>query len=112
MVTFTNFEEKANEVIATCERYGFMEKKVMPYGFCQTVREFTRNWKDFRQFTETSKAIMCDELRGFLPILEAWVKLEDEPKVMVYLTNKGITKVYPKSIALELMDDELGVIVG
>ena len=102
----------ANEAIATCEKYGFMDKTVMPYGFRQTVREFTRNWKDFRRFTEMSKSVMCNELRGFLPILEAWVKTENEPKVMVYLHSKGITKVYPQSIAIEIIDDGMGVIVG
>lgn len=110
-MTHEEFKIKAKEVIDTCNKYGFMKNMIMPYGFKMTVEELTRNWKDYDRFTSSSKAIMRDELKGFLPILEHWVKLENEPKVKTRtLVGKlaGQIKECPKSMADELV--EIGLV--
>lgn len=106
-MTDDEFKTKAKEVIDTCEKYGFMENKIMPYGFGITVEEFTRNWKDYDNATRTSRLIMHDELTGFLPILEKWVKVENEPmiKVKCLLGDlAGQIKEYHESTAKELIE--------
>ena len=106
-MTHEEFKAKAQEVINTCNKYGFMKNMIMPYSFKMTVEELTRNWKDYDLCTSSSKAIMRDELKGFLPILEHWVKLENEPKVKTRtLIGKlaGQIKECPKSMADELVE--------
>ena len=106
-MTHEEFKTKATEVIDTCNKYGFMTNTIMPYGFKMTVEELTKNWKDYDHYTSSSKAIMRDELKGFLPILEHWVKLENEPKVKVrYLLGKlaGQIKEHPESTANDFIE--------
>lgn len=106
-MTHEEFKIKAKEVVDTCNKYGFMANTIMPYGFKMTVEEFTRNWADYDRCTDSSKAIMRSELRGFLPILENWVKLENEPKVKVrYLLGSLVGKIkeHPESIANEFVE--------
>ena len=106
-MTREEFKAKAAETIETCEKYGFMENEIMPYSFAMTVRELVKHWKDYDRCTRSSKHIMEAELTGFLPILEHWVKLENEPKVKVQCPNGKIKEV-PKSVADDLI--ELGAI--
>lgn len=109
-MTHEEFKVKAQEVIDTCNKYGFMKNTIMPYGFKMTVEELTRNWKDYDKYTPDSKSIMRDELKGFLPILEHWVKLENEPKVKVIILRGalgGQIREYPESTAKELREMEL-----
>lgn len=106
-MTHEEFKIKAKEVIDTCNKYGFMTNTIMPYGFKMTVEELTKNWVDYDQYTYDSKAIMKDELKGFLPILEHWVKLENEPKVKVkYLLGNlaGQIKEHPESTAKDFIE--------
>ena len=106
-MTHEEFKIKAREVVDTCNKYGFMNNTIMPYSFKITVEEFTRNWKDYDRFTNSSKAIMRDELEGFLPILEHWVKIENEPmiKIRCLLGNlAGQIKEYHESTANELIE--------
>ena len=106
-MTDDGFKTKAKEVIDTCEKYGFMENKIMPYGFGVTVAEFTKNWKDYDNATRTSRLIMRDELTGFLPILKEWIKAEAEPMVKVKcLVGEfaGQIKEYHESEAKMLME--------
>ena len=105
-----NFKEKAKEVIANCEKYGFMDRKIAPYGFGITVREFVRNWRDYDNFTDGSKEVMQSELIGFLPILEHWIEVADEPQITVQIItgkkNGQIVK-YPMSFADMLIADNM-----
>lgn len=106
-MTHEEFKAKAQEVIDICNKYGFMKNMIMPYSFKMTVEELTKNWKDYDKYTSSSKAIMRDELKGFLPILDHWVKVENEPKVKAEcLVGKlaGQIKEYPKSVAEELAE--------
>ena len=109
-ITHEEFKTKAKEVIDTCNKYGFMDKTIMPYSFKMTVGELVRNWKDYDHCTWSSKELMQDELIGFLPILENWVNLENEPKVTVRLKN-GVVKTVAKSVAEDLVDFGIATIV-
>ena len=109
-MTHEEFKAKAKEVIDTCNKYGFMDKIIMPYSFKMTVEELTRNWKDYDYCTYSSKEIMQDELKGFLPLLEYWVNLENEPKVTVRLKNDTV-KTLPKSVAEDMVDFGIAVII-
>lgn len=105
-MTHEEFKVKAQEVIDTCNKYGFMANVVMPYSFKITVEELTRNWADYDRCTNSSKAIMRDELKGFLPILDQWVKVENEPVVKVRCllgSLAGQIKEYHESTANELI---------
>ena len=102
-MTTEEFKALAAETIETCNKYGFMENTIMPYSFKMTVRELVKNWKDYDRCTRSSQQIMVDELKGFLPILQHWVKLADEPKVKVKMPNGKIKEV-PKSVADDLID--------
>ncbi len=106
-MTREEFKALAAKTIETCEKYGFMENTIMPYSFKMTVGELVRNWKDYDHCTRSSKHIMEAELNGFLPILEHWVKLENEPKVKIMYPN-GKIKGVPKSVADDLI--ELGCV--
>ena len=106
-MTREEFKAKAAEVIETCNKYGFMERTVMPYSFVMTVGELVKNWKDYDRCTRSSKSIMESELKGFLPILEHWVKLANEPKVKIQYPNGKIKEV-PRSVADDLI--ELGAV--
>lgn len=106
-MTRAEFKEKAQKAIETCKQYGFMENKVMPYGFGMTVAEFTRNWPDYDRCTADSQNIMKSELIGFLPILEHWVAYEKEPMVPVKLIQgdlAGQIKEYHESMASILIE--------
>lgn len=109
-MTRDEFKTKAQEVIDTCNKYGFMKNKIMPYGFIMTVEELVKNWKDYDRCTWSSKEIMQDELKGFLPILDHWVKIENEPKVKIRILvgkQAGQIKECPKSMADELVEIKL-----
>lgn len=106
-MTREEFKAKAAETIETCEKYGFMENTIMPYSFKMTVGELVGHWKDYDRCTRSSKHLMEAELKGFVPILEHWVKLENEPKVKVQCPNGKIKEV-PRSVADDLI--ELGAV--
>ena len=106
-MTREEFKAKAAETIETCKKYGFMNEIIMPYSFKMTVHELVRNWKDYDRCTRSSKQIMEAELTGFLPILEHWVALANEPKVQIKFPNGNI-KAVPKSVADDLI--ELGAV--
>lgn len=106
-MTHEEFKAKSQEVIDICNKYGFMKNIIMPYGFQITVGEFIKNWADYDRCTNDSQEIMRHELKGFLPILNHWVKVENEPKVKTkILVGKlaGQIKEYPESIAKDLAE--------
>ena len=110
-MTRDEFKTKAKEVIETCNKYGFVKNKIMPYSFVMTVEELIKNWKDYDQCTYSSKEIMQDELLGFLPLLEHWVALENEPKVRIKLTN-GVIKDVPKSVAEDFIEMNIATVIA
>lgn len=105
-MTHEEFKTKAQEVVDTCNKYGFMSRTVHPYSFDMTVEEFVKNWADYDRYTYSSKQIMRQELQRFLPILEHWIEVANEPRVNIRCLigdNKGKIKEYPQSTAKELI---------
>lgn len=102
MKRLINMEERIATAIATCDKYNFWDRTVMPYGFKITVRDFLEPMKDYEHYTYSSKQVMQSELEGFEEILEAWVKVEKEPIIAIRLLEgkmKGQIKQYHKSTA-------------
>ena len=113
-MTGAEFKEKAQAAINTCKQYGFMNKTIMPYGYRMTVEEFTRNWNDYDRCTRSSKQIMEDEMKGFLPILDHWVAYENEPMIKVRIiegTYAGEIKEYHKSTADLFVDSGMAELI-
>lgn len=113
-MTSDEFKAKAAEVINTCNEYQFMQNIIMPYSFKMTVKKLVRNWKDYDHCSRSSQSIMQDELIGFLPILENWIKVENEPMVKIRLLegkHAGEIKEYHKSVAQDFIDIEAAELV-
>ena len=105
-MTHEEFKAKAQEVIDVCKKYGFMNNIIHPYSFNMTVEELTQNWKDYDKYTYSSKSIMRQELKRFIPIVEHWIEVANEPRVNIRCLigdNKGEVREYPKSTAEELI---------
>lgn len=113
-MTSDEFKAKAKEVIDTCNKYGFMKNKIMPYSFVMTVEELVKNWKDYDHCTYSSKELMQDELIGFLPLLEHWVEVENEPMIKIRLLSgqhAGEIREYHKSTANDFIEMGIAVII-
>lgn len=113
-MTSDEFKTKAKEVIDTCNKYGFMKNKIMPYSFVMTVEELVENWKDYDCYTWSSKELMQDELLGFLPILEHWVEVENEPMIKIRLLggkHAGEIREYHKSTADDFIEMNIAELV-
>ena len=103
-MTNQEFRNSRDEVIAKCEKYGFMEREVFPYSFKMTVMELVDKWKEFDSYSYQSRSIFKSELKGFLPILDRWVEFEQEPEVTVkMLVGKYTGKV--KTVKQSIADD-------
>ena len=95
-------EKRIAEIIATCEKYGFMERTVQPYSFVMTVRELVEPWRDYSHYTKESKWLMKKEIEGFEDTLKQWVKVANEPMIRILLIAGGCAgeiREYHKSIA-------------
>ena len=104
--------EKIKEIIATCEKYGFMQDKVCPYGFWETVEHMVSRWKDYDRCTDDSKWLIREEIRGFEPILKHWIEYAEQPKILIKLIDgkyKGETKEYPQSTAELLIEGGMAI---
>lgn len=96
-----DFKNELATARATIEKYDFWDRHVYPYGFKLTVRDLVKNWEDYDKCTEDSKAIIRDELSGFLPILKSWAEYEAEPRIKVRFTqgvNEGKIMDLKKSV--------------
>lgn len=105
-------KQTLKEIEEKCNKYGFWERKIMPYGFGIKVKRIFQNWKDYDLCTTTDKSIIRSEIRGFLPILAKWAEYENQPLVKVKLTageNAGQIKDFHKSTADLIIEHNLGV---
>lgn len=105
---------RIKEIEEKCNKYGFWERKIMPYGFGIKVKRIFRNWKDYDLCTETDKSIIRSEIRGFLPILAHWVEYEEEPMVKILMTKgeyEGAVKEYHKSTADIFIESGMAVAI-
>lgn len=89
-MTDVEFRASVKEVHNTCIKYNFMERKAYPYGFGIKVADLIAQWNDYDSCESTSKSIMRDELKGFLPIMDKWVIKENEPLLSVRLSEGGL----------------------
>lgn len=89
-MTDVEFRAGVKEVHNTCIKYNFMEREAYPYGFGIKVADLIAQWNDYDSCESTSKSIMRDELRGFLPIMDKWVIKENEPLLSVRLSEGGL----------------------
>ena len=114
MATTEEVIKTVKEIKALVTKYHWEDKKFFgPYGEKTTVGEFINNdgFKNFNQYSFSSKGILISELNGFIEYcINPWEKLENEPKIAVKNLRTGIVKEYPKSIAEEIVADELGII--
>lgn len=103
------------DIEETCNKYDFWDRIIYPYGgFGVKVKKIFQNWKSYDSCTYDSQAVIQSEIKGFLPILDAWEEYENEPIIKVKLTigeNAGKVKEYHKSIAEWIVEDGMGVVV-
>lgn len=105
-------KEKIKEIKATCEKYGFMQNKVCPYGFWETVENMISRWADYDRCTESSKGLIRAEIKGFEPILKHWIEYAEQPLISIKLLDgkcKGEVKEYPQSTAELFIESGLAV---
>lgn len=108
-------EDRIKEIELTCEKYGFLDRKVRPYSFDIKVKDLIDGWKGYSKCTRSSQQVIEAEIRGFEDILDAWIKFEEEPMVLVKLIDgklKGEMKEYHKSLAESIIEAGLGEAVA
>lgn len=92
------------EITKICDQYDFWDREVRPYSWKMTVRELveSKGWRDYEQYTKSSKSILRQEINGFADILEHWVAYENEPMVKIHYlagTKVGQTEEVHESLA-------------
>lgn len=102
--TVAEVKDVVAEIRQICERYDFWNREVRPYSWRMTVRELVESngWRDYEHYTSSSKAIIRQEINGFVDILEHWVAYENEPMVKIYYlagTKVGQTEEVHESLA-------------
>ena len=107
---------KVKEIEQICTKYGFMDRKVSPYGFYEKVSELIDHWKVFTKdwdiLSPDSKDIIRAEVEGFEKILNHWVEYENEPMVTVKMIEgkyAGKTMGYHKSLADTFIETGMAV---
>ena len=70
--------DKLNDLIATCEKYGYMDKVINPYGHPIKIKDFVKNWKHYNICTKGSKIVIEAEFKGLEKIINHWIKSKDK----------------------------------
>jgi hypothetical protein len=89
-LTYESSVAEVNRVVAEirqiCERYNFWNREIRPYSWRMTVRELVESegWNKYKAYTLSSKAVIRQEINGFVDILEHWVAYENEPMVKIH----------------------------
>lgn len=98
------FMVRAEEIRETCQKYGFLQRRVRPYAFWMTVEQLVNNhgWLHIEDYTYSSRVQIKRELEGFEEILRAWVEYAEAPKVRVQ--KAGIVEEFPQEIADALVE--------
>ena len=93
--------KKANEVM------DFFDTMVHPYSFAIPVKQMVKSAEDFPYCDKTSKQILRAEINGLVDIINHWIEVYNEPRILVrYLAGKkiGLIKPLAKSVAEELIE--------
>lgn len=88
-------------------KYSWGEKSIHPYGYPIKIEDFLESFDDYSRCTHSSKQISLAELNGFIRIINAWLKLEEEPKVTIRLTHgrhAGDIKEIPESMVEDYIE--------
>ncbi len=107
LATAKEVAEKVQELKGYVSKYGWGEKNIHPYGWAIKIDEFLESFDDYSRCTHSSKQISLAELNGFIEIINAWLKLEEEPKVTIRLTHgrhAGDIKEIPESMVEDYIE--------
>lgn len=104
------------EIRQICERYNFWNREVRPYSWRMTVRELVESngWNTYKDYTSSSKAIIRQEINGFVEILEHWVAYENEPMVKIHYiagSKADMTEEVHKSLAELFIQTQMAELV-
>lgn len=105
---------KVEEIKILVAKYGFLNRTVHPYGYGIGIDKFLAGFKDYGRCTHDSKQIFLAEINGFIPILNHWIEVEEQPKVVVRFLkgNKaGQIKEIPESYVEDYIEIGLAEIV-
>lgn len=109
MATADEVKKTVEEIKMILAKYGWGDKKVMPYGYGIKLDELVKNWEDFERCTIDSQQIIIDEINGTIEhALNHWLELEAEPQITVKLIN-GKTATVAESIARQYKEMGLAV---
>lgn len=107
LATAEEMAAKVEEIRRLVSKYGFINRSVHPYGYAIGIDKFLAGFKDYSRCTHSSKQIMLAEINGFIPILNHWIDVEEQPKVIVrFITgkHKGEIKEIPESYVRDYID--------
>lgn len=104
------------EIRQICERYNFWNREIHPYSWRMTVRELVESegWNNYKAYTLSSKAIIRQEINGFVDILEHWVAYENEPMVKIHYiagSKADMTEEVHKSLAEIFVQTQMAELV-
>lgn len=114
LATADEMAAKVEEIRVIVAKYGFINRTVHPYGYAIGIDKFLAGFADYGRCTHSSKQIFLAEINGFIPILNEWIKTEEQPKVIVrFLTgkHKGELKEIPESYVEDYVDIGLAEVI-
>ena len=99
---------KVDEILKIAGQHGWLDRRVMPYGYGISIRDMMDYPQDFSKYTSTSFHIVKAEINGLIDIMNIWLEQEAEEKATVKMPN-GIVKTIP----ISCVDDyiELGAVL-
>lgn len=103
-----DLQAKAQEVLQVAKEHGWLDKRVMPYGYGIRIEEFMTYPADMKCYTTTSRQIIKAEINGLIDIMNVWLERAAEKHVTVLLPKGGEVKV-PMSCLEDYL--ELGAVV-
>lgn len=71
-----NILDIINDIDFLVNKYGWGERLIHPYSFGIKVKDFIDAMKDYDNYTYYSKGLARDEIKGLIPIINEWERLE------------------------------------
>jgi len=117
IATTEEVNEAVKEIKAMITKYHWEDKAVHPYSYTMNIMELVESdgWKNFKQYTFSSKQLIISEINGLINILNRWEELELEEKITIKFIvgkNVGAVKKVAKSIANEYAELNLAEILA
>ena len=100
MATSAEVKKAVKEIKAMISKYHWEDKSVHPYSYSMNIMKLVESdgWKNYDQYTFSSKQQIISEINGLIHTLNIWEGLELEEKITLKLNN-GTIKEVAKSIA-------------